>query len=383
MPLEAPPTSLPLTRASVLAAHELIKPHIHRTPVLTSKTLDSFASTPRSTTIEGIQNARSVDADEAAKPKIRFIFKAENLQRGGAFKIRGATHALSHLTPLQASKGVITHSSGNHAQALAIASSSHTPPIPCTVIMPTISTPSKIAATKGYGANVVFSGSTAPEREAKVLEEQSKTGATLIPPYDHPWILLGQGTVALELVEQAEEVGRKLDAIIAPCGGGGLLSGIATACEGTGIRVFGAEPRKDGGNDCERGLKRGKRVEVVKTLTIADGLRTPTGVITYGIIEKKVEGVFSVTEWEILQATRLVLERLKVVVEPSAVVGLAVALFDEGFRKLVEKEGGEDGWNVGVVFSGGNTTVEMLAGVFGREEEFKGQQDELLRQDLE
>ncbi|KAK6530690.1 hypothetical protein TWF281_007529 [Arthrobotrys megalospora] len=338
MPLEAPPSSLPLTRESVIAAHERIKPHIHRTPVLTSKTLDSFASTPRSTEIEGIHNARSVDSDGAAKPNIRFVFKCENLQRGGAFKIRGATHALSHLTPLQASKGVITHSSGNHAQALAIASASHTPPIPCTVIMPTISTPSKIAATKGYGANVVFSGSTAPEREAKVLEEQLKTSATLIPPYDHPWILLGQGTVALEVIEQAAE----------------------------------NEPRKDGGNDCERGLKRGKRVEEVKTLTIADGLRTPTGVITYGIIEKRVEAVFSVTEWEILQATRLVMERLKVVVEPSAVVGLAVALFDEGFRRLVEREGGEEGWNVGVVFSGGNTTVEMLAKVFGREEEFRG-----------
>ncbi|KAK6500413.1 hypothetical protein TWF481_010757 [Arthrobotrys musiformis] len=375
MPLPSPPSDLPLTRDSVQKAHALISSQIHRTPVITSKTLNLFASTPRSTPLEGIYNARSVTDEDAARPRIRLHFKCENLQRGGAFKIRGATHALKHLTPLQASKGVITHSSGNHAQALAIASSSHNPPIPCTVIMPSISTPSKIAATKGYGANVVFSGSTAPEREAKVLEEIEKTGATLVPPYDHPWILLGQGTVALELTEQVE----KLDAIIAPCGGGGLLSGIATACSGTGIKVFGAEPRKDGANDCQRGLKRGKRVEEVKTLTIADGLRTPTGLVNYGIIEEKVEGVYSVTEWEILQATRLVLERLKVVVEPSAVVGLAVVLFDEGFRKRVEEEAGEGGWDIGIVFSGGNTTVEMLAGVFAREEEFKAQQEELLR----
>ncbi|KAK6530375.1 hypothetical protein TWF694_003731 [Orbilia ellipsospora] len=374
--MSAPVVDMPLTRASVLEAHERIKPHIHLTPTLTSRTLDAFASTPRSTPLDGIANAREVTVDNAASPKIKFVIKCENLQKGGAFKIRGATHAISRLSASQSSKGVITHSSGNHAQALSIAAGSHSPPIPCTVIMPTISTPSKIAATKGYGANVVFSGSTAPEREAKVSEEQAKTGATLIPPYDHPWILLGQGTVALELIQQAEETGRKLDAIIAPCGGGGLLSGIATACEGTGIRVFGAEPRKDGANDCQRGLKAGKRVEVVKTLTIADGLRTPTGKITYGIIEKKVEGVFSVTEWEILQTVRLVLERLKVVVEPSSVVPLAVALFDEDFRRLVEKEGGEEGWNVGVVFSGGNTTVEMLGKLFAREEEFKEEQAE-------
>ncbi|EPS39407.1 hypothetical protein H072_6807 [Dactylellina haptotyla CBS 200.50] len=292
------------------------------------------------------------------------------------YSTKGATHAISRLLPEQASKGVITHSSGNHAQALSIAAASHNPPIPCTVIMPEISTPSKIAATKGYGANVVFSGSTAPEREAKVAEEQAKTGAVLIPPYDHPWILIGQGTVAVELIAQAEAAGRPLDAIIAPCGGGGLLSGIATACEGTGIKVFGAEPRKDGANDCQRGLKAGKRVEVVKTLTVADGLRTPTGKITYGIIEKKVAGVFSVTEWEILQTVRLVLERLKVVVEPSSVVPLAVALFDEEFRRIVEREGGKKGWNVGVVFSGGNTTVEMLGKLFAREEEFSGEQEE-------
>ncbi|KAF3910714.1 hypothetical protein ABW21_db0208419 [Orbilia brochopaga] len=244
--------------------------------------------------------------------------------------------------------------------------------------MPSISTPSKIAATQSYGASVVFSGSTAPEREAAVRAEQARTGAMLIPPYDHPFILLGQGTVALELIEQANAAGRPLDAIIAPCGGGGLLSGIATACRGTGIRVFGAEPRKDGANDCQRGLKAGKRVDSVRSLTIADGLRTPTGVITYGIIEEAVAGVFSVTEWEILMTVRLVVERMKVLVEPSAVVGLAVVLFDEEFRRMVQREAGEKGWNVGVVFSGGNTTLEALTGLFVREAEFMSEQEQLL-----
>ncbi|KAK6359079.1 hypothetical protein TWF696_000247 [Orbilia brochopaga] len=375
--MSVPESNLPLTRESVLEAHERIKPHIHLTPALTSRTLDNFASTPRCTDVNGISNARNVTDDVAARPTVRLVFKCENLQRGGAFKIRGATHAISRLTADQSSKGVITHSSGNHAQALAIAAAAAK--IPCTVIMPSISTPSKIAATKSYGASIVFSGSTAPEREAAVRAEQARTGATLIPPYDHPFILLGQGTVALELIEQANAAGRPLDAIIAPCGGGGLLSGIATACKGTGIRVFGAEPRKDGANDCQRGLKAGKRVDTVRSLTIADGLRTPTGVITYGIIEEAVEGVFSVTEWEILMAVRLVVERMKVLVEPSAVVGLAVVLFVEEFRRLVQREAGEKGWNVGVVFSGGNTTLEALTGLFVREGEFMGEQEQLLR----
>jgi len=359
---------LPLNRASVIAAHEVIKPHIHRTPCLTSKTLDLFASTPRSVELEGIANTRNIKPEDAAKPKIRFIFKCENLQKGGAFKIRGATHAISRLPSDLKSKGVITHSSGNHAQALSIAAASHNPPIPCTVIMPTISTPSKISATKSYGSKVVFSGSTSTEREAKVQEEQSKSGATLVPPYDHPDILLGQGTVALELEEQANELGRKLDAVITPCGGGGLLSGCATALYGTGITVFGAEPGKDGADDCRRGLAEGKRIEQVDTLTIADGLRTPVGLITFPIIQEKVKRVFAVSEEEIKFAMKLVIERLKVTVEPSAVVGLAAALFDEEFRSLVEKQGGEEGWNIGVVFSGGNTTIEMIQKIFGGEE---------------
>jgi threonine dehydratase len=259
--------------------------------------------------------------------------------------------------------------------------------IPAHIVMPKISTPSKIAATKGYGAKVVFSGSTNTEREAVVEEVITATGARLVPPYDHPDIMLGQGTLGIELQEQVEkmmtEIGeghsafsselkghgkrkKGLDAIITPCGGGGMLSGTALSSEGTGIFVFGAEPSFQGADDCKRGVQQGKRVEAVKTLTIADGLRTPVGAYPWSVIfeRKLVREMFSVTEDQIKKALRLVLERMKIVVEPSAVVGLATALFNEDFRRLVEREGGEDGWDLGIVFSGGNVGIEALGKMF-------------------
>lgn len=258
---------------------------------------------------------------------------------------------------------------------------------PAHVVMPTISTPSKIAATKGYGAKVVFSGSTSTEREAVVEEVIKETGARFVPPYDHPDIMLGQGTLGIELQEQVErmiaedgegqpkcsfalkgKVERKkgLDAIIAPCGGGGMLSGTALSCEGTGIFIFGAEPQFEGADDCKRGIEQWRRIETVKTLTIADGLRTPVGAYPWSVIyeRKLVRQMFSVTEDQIKKALRLVLERMKLVVEPSAVVGLATALFNEDFRRLVERDGGEEGWDLGIVFSGGNVSVEALGKMF-------------------
>ena len=264
---------------------------------------------------------------------------------------------------------------GNHAQALALAARTHG--VPAHIVMPTISTPSKIAGTKSQGANVIFSGSTSDEREAVVAEVIKKTGATLVPPYDHPDIILGQGTQALELEQQAEQLiaenaslglpGKtRLDAVIAPIGGGGMLSGICTALHGTGIKVFGAEPNFEGANDAELGLKQGKRIENVKTLTIADGLRTPVGTIPWTIItdKEKLAGIYSVTEEQIKAALRLAMERAKLFIEPSAATTLAVVLYNEDFRKLVEKEAGPEGWNVGIVLSGGNTTVEAIAKLF-------------------
>jgi threonine dehydratase len=271
---------------------------------------------------------------------------------------------------------------GNHAQALALAAS--TLHVPAYIVMPSISTPSKIAGTRSHGAEVIFSGSTSTEREAVVAEVQAKTDAILIPPYDHFDIICGQGTTALEMEEQyralvsnkphlsahasgAEAGSRHIDAVITPLGGGGLNAGVATFFSGNSTRVFGAEPSFEGGDDCRRGLEAGQRVESVKTLTIADGLRTPVGILNWEVISdrSKVAGVFAVTEDQIKAAMRLVLERMKVFVEPSAVVGLAVCLFNEEFRRLVEKEAGPEGWDVGIVFSGGNTTVEAIGKLFG------------------
>lgn len=273
--------------------------------------------------------------------------------------------------------------------------------------MPSISAAPKVAATRGYGARVVFSGSTSTEREAAAARVVAETGATLVPPYDHPDIILGQGTLGLEFQEQVEammtgeeekegkgedkgegegegegegdskkmeekkkkkkrKAKRGLDAIVAPCGGGGMLSGVALSCEGTGIAVFGAEPSFEGADDCRRGLEAGRRVESVSTLTVADGLRTPVGRVPWGVIHGRglVRRVFSVSEDEIKAALRLVLERMKLVIEPSAAVPLAVVLFNEEFRSMVEREAGEDGWDVGVVFSGGNVALENLAKLF-------------------
>ncbi|KAF4550497.1 Pyridoxal-phosphate dependent enzyme-like protein 3 [Elsinoe fawcettii] len=393
-------TCPPLTRASVQEAHKLIAPHIHRTPVLTCATLTRLASTPQDSS-SPLFHPASPGAGPA-NPKINLLFKCENMQRIGAFKARGAFHALSRLrisAPELLEKGVITHSSGNHAQALALAAREFG--IKATIVMPEISTTSKIEGTKSQGAEVVFSGSTSVEREAVVNKIIQERGLTLVPPYDHPDIILGQGTLALELEEQAREVlgyrgsgegrgrcsfaaerrvgeanghtngingtGKGLDAVIAPCGGGGMLSGVATALSGTGIRVFAAEPNFQGADDAKRGVESGRRVESVKTLTIADGLRTPLGDITWKVIsdKEKVRGLYSVNEDQIKAAMKLMLERAKIFIEPSAAVGVAVALYNEEFRSMVEREAGPEGWDVGVVLTGGNTTVEAIAKLFG------------------
>ncbi|KAL7929638.1 tryptophan synthase beta subunit-like PLP-dependent enzyme [Trichoderma chlorosporum] len=383
-------TTLPLTRDSVFWAHKVVKNHVHRTPVVTNQTLSELASTPR--TAEDLQGTRFAGRTPA-KPKLRLWFKCENLQRIGAFKVRGAFYALHKLSEEPGwlegggkEKGVVTHSSGNHAQALALAARENG--IKAHIVMPEISIPAKIAATKGYGANVVFSGSTSVEREAVTEKVIAETGARLVPPYDHPDIMLGQGTLGLELQDQVESsiassvnsAGQSLrgvyaasanktkgnvqglDAIIAPCGGGGMLSGVALSCEGTNIRVFGAEPSFQGGDDAKRGYESGERISTVSTLTVADGLRTPVGVHPWSVIYERrlVSGFFSVTDEEILKTMKLVYERMKMVVEPSACVPLAAALFDEDFRSLVEKEAGEEGWDLGLVFSGGNVAVESL-----------------------
>ncbi|KAJ2902068.1 putative pyridoxal-phosphate dependent enzyme [Zalerion maritima] len=374
-----PSTCPPLTRSSVEAAHELIKPYVHRTPVLTCSTLNLLASTPRTPAERGeLGLPPLLEGEKFASPTVRLYFKCENLQKVGAFKARGAFHAVERLKmspewEAGAKKnGVVTHSSGNHAAALALAARTNS--IPAHIIMPTISPASKIAATRGYGANIIFSGSTAPERESVCKRVQEETGATLVPPYDHPDIVLGQGTMGLELQEQAPELfpgpgggnGRKkahLDAIITPCSGGGMLSGVALSCSSPGsdpptrgrhTRVFGAEPSFQGADDLCRSLRSGARIREVSSLTMADGLRTPVGDVPWYLIRERG-----------LVAMCLVLERMKLVVEPSAAVPLAVILYNEEFRLLAQTEAGpEGGWDIGVVFSGGNCAVERMVDLF-------------------
>ncbi|KAI0832870.1 tryptophan synthase beta subunit-like PLP-dependent enzyme [Trametes gibbosa] len=324
---------LPLVRASVVAAREVIADQIHRTPVFTSSSLS--ASLPGGNTL---------------------YFKAENLQKGGAFKFRGASYSLSRLTALELERGVCTHSSGNHAGALALAAKERG--VKCYVVMPNNSAQPKIDAVRGYGATITFCELNAPARAAALAEVQGETGATFVPPYDAVDTILGQGTALLELLEQAPE---PLAAVVAPVGGGGLLAGTALAAEGTGVRVFGAEPA--GADDCARGLREGRRRADVQAETIADGLRTPVGVINFPIIQDKVEGVIMVTDeadelgrllffQEIVDAMRLMWERLKLVVEPSGAASFA-AVRSAKFQEL-----GIQG-PIGIIISGGNIDLSQ------------------------
>lgn len=258
----------PLTRASVQDAHKIIQPLIHRTPLLTSRSLSAGSEWP-------------------------FLFKAENLQRGGAFKARGAFYNVSQLSEEELAKGVCTHSSGNHAGTLALAarergSSAY-------IVMPDNSARPKIAAVEGYNGQVTFCPPTAADRQKTLDKIAESTGAIFIPPYDSVRTILGQGTIALEMEEQARELGMELGAIVAPVGGGGLLGGICVATKGTGIKVFGAEPL--GADDCARSLDLGHRIaDPPQPETIADGLRTPVGAINWPLINEGVEGVLTVSE---------------------------------------------------------------------------------------
>ncbi|PSN65681.1 threonine dehydratase catabolic, partial [Corynespora cassiicola Philippines] len=330
----------PLSRESVVRARKLIESHVHCTPVLTNKTLSQIASAP--------QTFDPHRGRALAKPVINLWFKCENMQRVGAFKARGAFHALERLKNepgwLESGgrkKGVIGYSAGNHAQALALAAKEND--IVSYVVMPSTARPNKIEATKGYGAKVIFSSSNFQDREAVAAKVIAETGARLVPPHDHPDIILGQATVGLEMQEQVKE----LDAIIAPCSGGGLLAGIALSCEGTGIKVFGAEPELEGADDGRRSFYSGTRIKNVQTRTIADGLVGTISALPWNIIyeRKLVSGMYAVSEQEIKEATKLIFERLKIWVEPSAAVPLAVALFNEDFRSMVEREAGDKGWN--------------------------------------
>ncbi len=308
--------------AAVRDAAARIAGFVHRTPVMTSETIDRLAG-------------RSV------------YFKCENLQKTGAFKYRGATNAVQKLDAADAARGVVTHSSGNHAQALALAA--RVRGIPAHIVMPRTAPAVKKAAVLGYGGQVVECEPNLADRERVAAEVVERTGGTLIPPFDHPDVIAGQGTAALELLEDVPD----LDAVVTPVGGGGLLSGFCVAARWVrpSVRVFGAEPL--GADDAARSKAKGEWVPQTAPNSIADGLLTSTGKLTWPVIRDQVERVFTVTEPQIVAAMRLVWERMKLVVEPSGVVGAAVVLTDE-FRAL-------DGVRkVGVVFSGGNVNLDKL-----------------------
>ena len=291
---------------------------VHRTPVMTCSTLDALAGR-------------------------KLYFKCENLQKVGAFKYRGATNAVRRLTDAEAAKGVVTHSSGNHAQALALAA--RVRGIPAYIVMPRTAPLVKKNAVEGYGGIVTLCEPNLAARESTAAEIVARTGGTLIPPFDHPDVIAGQGTAALELFEEVPD----LDAIITPVGGGGLLSGVAIAANG--LRVFGAEPT--GADDAARSKAAGRFIPQTSPDTIADGLLTSLGALTWPIVRDKVERIVTVTDDQIRAAMRLVWERMKLIVEPSGAVGLAAVLSDE-FKPLA-------GLNrVGIVFSGGNVNLDAF-----------------------
>jgi threonine dehydratase len=307
---------------TIREAAERIAPYIHRTPVHTCRTLDGWAGK-------------------------RLYLKCELFQVTGSFKYRGATNAVQKLDATAAARGVITHSSGNHGQALARAAQVRG--IPCTVVMPHTASAIKKTAVRGYGAAIVESGPSSPEREAVAAAEQAKTGATLIPPFDHEDVIAGQGTAALELLEAVPH----LDSLIVPVGGGGMIAGFSVAAHGIkpDLHIIGAEPA--GGGDARESLLKGERVKWPTTASLADGLLTNyLGDLTWPIVQQHVRAIEVVSEAEIIAAMRLVWERMKLLIEPSAAVGVAVALSDAVRAQPHE--------HVGIVLCGGNVRLDAL-----------------------
>lgn len=306
--------------AAVRAAAERISGRVHRTPVMTSRTLDGWYGA-------------------------QLFFKCENFQRVGAFKIRGASNAVMQLDDTRAARGVATHSSGNHAAALALAARQRG--IPAFVVMPRNAPTVKRAAVQGYGAEIIDCEPTLAARQSTLDQVVAQTGAAVVHPYDDDRVIAGQGTCALELLEQVTG----LDSLVAPVGGGGLLAGSALAVHGAQprLQVLAAEPAR--ADDAWQSLAAGRIIPPVDPDTVADGLRTGLGERTFPIIREHVGAVIRVEEAAIVAAMRVLWERLKLVVEPSGAVSLAaVASSPERFA----------GQRVGLLLSGGNVDLDRL-----------------------
>ncbi|RFB81179.1 threo-3-hydroxy-L-aspartate ammonia-lyase [Methylovirgula sp. 4M-Z18] len=315
-------TDLAISFDDVVAASHRIENVAHRTPVLTSATADEMTGA-------------------------QLFFKCENFQRMGAFKFRGAYNALSQFTPEQRAKGVIAFSSGNHAQGIALAAK--VLGMRAVIIMPTDAPQTKMLATKAYGGEVILYDRYSEDREAIGKRISAEQGLTLIPPYDHPHIMAGQGTAALELLEETGP----LDILLVQLGGGGLISGCATAAKhlAPACEVFGVEP--EAGNDGQQSFRSGKIVQIETPRTVADGAQTPAlGKLTFPIIQKLVQDIVTVSDPELVETMKFYASRMKMIVEPTGCLTLAAAL---GGHVPVK------GKRVGIIISGGNIDLQRFA----------------------
>lgn len=324
------PAYQPPSWEAICAAHARIAPRIHRTPVLTSRSLDAMTGT-------------------------QLFFKCENLQKTGSFKIRGATNAIFSLTDAEAAHGVVAPSSGNHAAAVACAARWRG--VPAYIVMPKNSSPTKCRAVESYGGRITFCEPTITSRHQTADRIQAETGAALVHPYDNDRIIAGQATAAKELLEEVPD----LDAVLAPVSGGGLLSGMCLGAKGLrpAVRIFGCEPER--ANDAYRSLTTGTLQSLESSDTIADGLRASLSERTFAILRRNVERILLVSEEEIVAAMRLVWERMKIIVEPSSTVALAPLLRPDtvaGLRLPPRADGAAP--KLGIIFSGGNVDLAAL-----------------------
>ena len=308
------------TYDDVLVAHERVAPYIHRTPVLTSRFIDEMAGA-------------------------NLFFKCENLQKAGAFKVRGASNAVFGLSEAVAAKGVATHSSGNHALSLSYAAGRRG--IPCHVVMPRTAPQAKKDAVIGYGGTITECEPSTSSREAVFAEVQARTGADFVHPYNDPRVIAGQATCSRELLDQVEG----LDAVIAPIGGGGMISGtcLTVSTIAPDVKIYAGEPEQ--ADDAARSLKAGHIIADDAPNTVADGLKVPLKDLTWHFVSKHVSDILTVSEQEIVDAMRLVWARLKIVMEPSSAVPLAAILRNRDVFA---------GQRVGVIVTGGNVDLDKL-----------------------
>ena len=310
---------------TIVDAHDRIRPRIHRTPVLTSRSINALAGA-------------------------QLFFKCENLQKTGSFKIRGATNAIFSLPEEEARRGVVTHSSGNHAAAVACAAAWRG--ISASIVMAKNAPRVKCRAVESYGGKITFCEPNVTSRAETAARVQAETGAVMVHPYDDDGVIAGQSTAAKELMEDVPD----LQAVLSPVSGGGLLSGTCLGAKGTraDVRVYGCEPER--ADDAYRSLKSGKLQALETSDTIADGLRASLAPRTFAILRQCVDGILLVSEEEIVAAMRLVWERMKIVIEPSSAVALAPLLRENGPAELGLN--GDSNPRVGIILSGGNVELK-------------------------